>query len=174
MQTLEPAQEIVQIVDKNNIEIGQCTRAEMRCQKLIHRATYIFVQSSTGDLFIQKRTLTKDIYPGYWDVAAGGVVLAGESYDLSAHRELAEELGVVDCPLTDHGDHYYETDANKVWGRIYTCVHDGPFVLQKEEVEEGRFVAPHEIFQQQTIRFTPDGLEILARLIQKGVVGQQP
>ncbi len=38
--------------------------------------------------------LSKAIYPGYWDVAAGGMVLATETYAESAARELEEELGV--------------------------------------------------------------------------------
>lgn len=73
------ARELVQIVDRDNIPIGAAPRHIMRQHGLIHRASYILVFNCQGELFIQKRTLTKDIYPGYWDVAAGGVVLAGES-----------------------------------------------------------------------------------------------
>ena len=47
---------------------------------LPHRSTYVLVFNSQGDLYVQKRTLTKDVFPGYFDVAAGGVVLAGETY----------------------------------------------------------------------------------------------
>lgn len=89
-----PAEEIVQIVDRANNPIGVQPRAIMRQRGLIHRASYILVFNSSGQLFIQKRTMSKDIYPGYWDVAAGGVVLAAESYETSAGRELEEELGV--------------------------------------------------------------------------------
>ena len=51
-----------------------------------------------GDLYVQKRTLTKDVYPGYYDVATGGVLQAGETYEQSAERELAEELGIRNIP----------------------------------------------------------------------------
>lgn len=171
MQTLEPGHEIVQIVDRENTEVGTCSRGEMRIRGLIHRACYIFVKNSSGDIFVQKRTTTKDIYPGYWDVAAGGVVLAGESYDLSAQREAAEELGITDCPFFAHFDHFYESGDNKVWGRVYTCLHEGPFVLQEEEVSEGKFVNPHEIAHlSESELFTPDGLQILALLLQKKIL----
>ena len=85
--TLNPAEELVEIVDRDNRPIGALTRRLMREQGLIHRAAYILVFNTAGELFLQKRTLTKDIYPGYWDMAAGGVVLAGESYEAAARRE---------------------------------------------------------------------------------------
>ncbi len=46
------------------------------------------------ELYVHRRTETKDVYPGYLDVCAGGVNAAGESYDTCAARELEEELGV--------------------------------------------------------------------------------
>lgn len=161
-----PAQEMVQIVDRDNREIEALPRHLMRSRGLIHRATYILVFNSRQELFVQKRTVTKDIYPGYWDVAAGGVVLAGESYEDSAIRELHEELGVNDVPLAPLFDHYFEDAANKVWGRIFRCVHDGPFVLQPEEVEEGAFFPVADILARSGHEsFTPDGILILQRIV---------
>jgi 8-oxo-dGTP pyrophosphatase MutT (NUDIX family) len=162
-----PADEIVQIVDRENRPIDTLPRAIMRQQGLIHRASYILVFNATGQIYIQKRTLSKDIYPGFWDIAAGGVVLADESYDESAVRELNEELGISGIPLTELFDHYYEAGENKVWGRIYRCCHEGPFVLQEEEVQYGRFAAIEEIRQLHANEpFTPDGIQILDRLQQ--------
>lgn len=157
--------EIVQIVDRENRETGVTTRAEMRKNNLIHRATYILVFNQRGQLFIQKRTMTKDVFPGLWDIAAGGVVQAGESYDLSAKRELKEELGVEVENLQHRFDYYYDTEKNKVWGRVYTCTNEGPFILQAEEIDEGMFLSVEEIFTlHQTSPATPDGMEILKRV----------
>jgi 8-oxo-dGTP pyrophosphatase MutT (NUDIX family) len=164
-----PAEEIVQIVDENNREIAAVARWMMREQCLIHRASYILVFNRAGELFVQKRTMTKDIYPGYWDVAAGGVVLAGESYEESAQRELAEELGVSGVKLKFLFDQYYEDDDNRVWGRIFSCVHEGPFILQKEEVEYGRFMPLHIALDYSNIEpFTPDGVLLLKKLADPG------
>src|SRR5262245_39455024 len=91
---MSSADEIVTIVDDHNEVVGSATRREVRAGRLPHRSTYILVFNSSGDLFVQKRTLTKDIYPGYYDPVAGGVVLAGESYEAGAVRELEEELGI--------------------------------------------------------------------------------
>lgn len=160
-----PGAEIVQIVDRDNRETGAVPRSHMRRLGLIHRASYILVFNRRQELFVQKRTMTKDIYPGHWDVAAGGVVLAGESYEVSASRELAEELGVSGVPLTPLFDHYFEEAGNRVWGRIFRCTHDGPFTLQPEEVESGLFMTIPQVLERCLREpFTPDGLLILRRL----------
>ena len=161
-----PAEEIIQIVDIDNREIAAIARHLMREQHLIHRASYILVFNAAGELFVQKRTMIKDIYPGYWDVAAGGVVLAGESYEESAERELAEELGVSGVNLQFLFDQYYEDQENRVWGRIFTCTHEGPFTLQPEEVEYGRFMEPRIALDYSNSEpFTPDGIILLKKLM---------
>lgn len=161
-----PAEELVALVDQDNRPLGAVTRRIMRQQRLIHRATYILVFNTEGSLFIQKRSKTKDIYPGYWDIAAGGVVLAEEDYEAAALRELHEELGIKGKALDPLFDHYFEDEANRVWGRIYTCRHNGPFILQREEIDYGRFLPPAEVtLLHQAEPVTPDGLLILERVL---------
>lgn len=161
-----PANEIITIVDRHNRVIGTAPRRVMRQENLIHRASYILVFNSSGEIFIQRRSMSKDIYPGYWDLAAGGVVLANESYQESAIRELEEELGISGVPLSYHFDYFFKDTGNRVWGGIFTCCHQGPFKLQEEEIDEGRFVGVDEIAViNRSAPFTPDGLLILDRLL---------
>ncbi len=160
------AEELVAIVDRDNRVIGSAWRHEMRAQNLIHRATYILVLNQADELFVQLRTMSKDIYPGHYDVAAGGVVLAGEAYAAAAERELAEELGVRGVPLTAHFDFYHETPDNRVWGRVFSCRHEGPFTLQAEEVAGGSFTPLTAIAALASRHpFTPDGLRVLERFL---------
>ena len=162
--------EIVVIVDKKNNIIGAVTRSEMRSKGLIHRAAYILVFNSVGSIFVQKRTMSKDVYPGYYDIAAGGVVLYGETYDESAIRELEEELGIRDVPLTRLFDFYHKDEINRIWGRAYTCVYDGKIVLQKEEVESGSFHEVDEVIRMSEHElYTPDGLYVLKRYINEDI-----
>ena len=86
--------ELVDHVDEHDRVIGTVTRREMRANRLLHRATAIAVFSTDGRLLAHRRAATKDIWPARWDIAAGGVVSAGEAYLTSARRELAEELGL--------------------------------------------------------------------------------
>jgi len=167
--TTNPGEEIVAIVDRDNHPLGAVSRRIMRQQKLIHRASYILVFNSAGQLFIQKRTRSKDIYPGYWDLAAGGVVLANESYEESAQRELREELGLTKVRLKVLFDQYYEDADNRVWGRIFSCTSNGPFTLQAEEIDFGRFIALTDIEKlHQAEPITPDGLQLLKKILAKG------
>lgn len=162
------ADETVAIVDEQNHLIGSAPRSKMRAQRLIYRATYILVLSSRRELLLQKRTMAKDMYPGWYDPACGGVVLAGESYAQCAARELEEELGVCDTPPRFLFDFYYADVTNRVWGRAYACVHDGPFALQATEIEDARFCPIEHVLHGRYDRVTPDGLFLLNRYVAEG------
>ena len=158
--------EIVTIVDDDNNVVGALPRREMRHQRLPHRSTYVLVFNSHGDLYVQKRAQIKDVFPGYYDPVAGGVVLADESYEACARRELEEEMGIRHVPLTWLFNFYYADDRARVWGGVFSCVYDGPIVLQEEEVESGAFAPIPDILQRaQTEPFTPDGMYVLRRYL---------
>lgn len=168
---MSAADEIVTIVDEHNQVIGAVPRREMRAKRLLHRSTYVLVFNSQGHLYVQKRTMTKDVFPGYYDAAAGGVVLAGESYEAGAKRELAEEMGIQGIPLTPHFEFYFANHDNRVWGSVFSCVYDGEIVLQAEEVESGAFVPIDELLRRaRTEPFTPDGLYVLRRYLDQIMV----
>jgi isopentenyldiphosphate isomerase len=156
--------ELVTIVDERNKVVGAVPRQEMRAGRLLHRATYVLVFNSRGELYLQKRTASKDIFPSCYDVAAGGVVLSGESYEDGAVRELEEELGIKGVPLTQLFDFSYQDKDVRVWGAAYSCVYDGEVVLQEEEIESGAFLPVDEVFRRaESEPFTPDGLYVLRR-----------
>jgi len=157
------SEEIVTLVDINDQVIGQAPRSKVRKQALIHRVTYILVFNEAGQLLLQKRTAVKDLYPDYYDAAAGGVLSAGETYEASAERELKEELGINDTPLRSHFDHYFESPDNRCWGRVFTCVHNGPFTLQASEVQSAQFVDIESVLEGHFQPLTPDTDAVLRR-----------
>jgi isopentenyldiphosphate isomerase len=162
------ADEIVTIVDEHNNMVGAAPRHEMRAQNLPHRSTYVLVFNSRDQLYVQKRTLSKDVFPGYYDPASGGVVLAGESYEQGAERELEEEMGIRNVPLTRLFDFYFADEHTRVWGGTFSCVYDGAVVLQKEEVEAVTLMTIEEIFRRaETEPFTPDGLYVVRRYLEQ-------
>lgn len=155
-------EEWVDVVDDDDRVVDRATRAEMRRRNLPHRAVYVFVRNSRGELFVHRRTLTKDIYPGYCDVSVGGVVAAGEDYDAAAARELAEELGVRDAPLIRLGATRYADERTRVLGVVYLAHQDGPFALQAAEIASGGFVTIDEAERMtREERCCPDGVAIL-------------
>ena len=160
------ADEVVVIVDEHNHIVGAAPRREMRAKRLRHRSTYILVFNCEGELYVQKRTLTKDVFPGYYDVAAGGVVLAGETYEQGAARELEEEMGIRGVPLRRLFDFYFEDEHTRLWGCAFSCAYNGAVVLQEEEVESGAFVPVSDILRRaKTEPYTPDGLYVLRRYL---------
>ncbi|HEV8714931.1 MAG TPA: NUDIX hydrolase YfcD [Candidatus Binatia bacterium] len=162
------ADEIVTLVDEHNKVIGAVPRREMRAKNLPHRSTYILVFNAQGDLYVQKRTMSKDVFPGYYDLATGGVVLAGESYEQGAVRELEEEMGIRNIPLTWLFDFYFTDERTCVWGGAFSCVYDGEVVLQEEEVEDVTLMTIAEVLRRsENEAFTPDGLYVLRRYLGK-------
>jgi isopentenyldiphosphate isomerase len=138
------------------------TRREMRARRLPHRATYILVFNARDELFVHLRVATKDVYPSHWDVAIGGVLAAGESFDAGARREAREELGVVIEPEALFPFHYADA-ATIVHGMVYRARHEGPFRLQPEEIVGGEFVSLAELDTRTAhAPFCPDGLAALA------------
>ena len=159
------SQEIVLVVDGENRPVAELPRHRVRSENLPHRVTYIFVFDRRGRVLVQLRTAIKDIYPSYYDLAAGGVVAAGESYEKCAEREAEEELGIRGTALEPKLDLYYEDERNRCFGRVFTCVHEGPFTLQPEEVESVAFHTVEEIAAGDVAPVTPDSLLALNRLL---------
>lgn len=165
----ERPEELVDEIDEFDRFVRRTTRSRLRRENLWHRCVWVFVRDSTGRLFVHQRTETKDVYPGYWDVAAGGVLGAGESYDAAARREVAEELGVTADPGAPVASVRYEDPGNRVIGRAYVCLFDGDPVLQAEEVQRGCWMSSAELAVALEQRdFCPDGLHALAAVIDAG------
>lgn len=153
-------------VDEDDQLLGDLPRAELRERGLIGRCTFILLFNGVGQLCIHKRTLSKALYPGYWDVAAGGMVAAGEDYEASAARELEEELGVSGVALRAHDRFFFDLPGNRLWCAVFSAVWDGPLRLQPEEVSEARFVNPEVVWEEsQTLPYCPDSLAALARAL---------
>ncbi|MGH7786019.1 MAG: NUDIX hydrolase YfcD [Candidatus Binatia bacterium] len=162
------ADELVDVVDADDNVIGQATRAEMRARRLRHRATYILVFNSQGQLFVHLRTADKDVYPSHYDVAVGGVVAAGESYDDGARRELAEELGVAGVDPRPILSFRYDADGHRVNGRIYSCTYDGAVTLQAAEIVSGEWLDLDQVVERShQAPFCPDGIEALFRYLDR-------
>jgi isopentenyl-diphosphate delta-isomerase type 1 len=138
--------EIFDIVNERDEVIGQRLRREVHRDGDKHRAVHIFVFNSRGEIFLQKRSMTKDTFPGTWDSSASGHLDTGEDYDACAIRELREEIGLTPsapprrlfkidaCP---------DTGQEFVW--VYRCDSEGPFTLHPEEIERGDWFTPAHV-----------------------------
>src|SRR5207248_10342261 len=82
------------IVDKNDRILRSASRSEVHGNNLRHRAVHILIFNPVGEVYLQQRSRWKDRHPLKWDSSAAGHVIATESYDDTAQRELKEELGI--------------------------------------------------------------------------------
>lgn len=162
--------ELVDVVDVDDRVLRQVTRAEMRRDNLLHRAVYLLVFNGRGEILVHRRTMTKDVYPGFFDVTVGGVVDAGEDYATAARRELAEEVGITGVAIEPLFAVRYADVATQLIGRAFLARHDGPIRLQPEEVVWAAFVPLAEaerIIREE--RCCPDGVEVLRRHLARAV-----
>jgi isopentenyldiphosphate isomerase len=162
--------EQVDLVDEHDRVLGVVSRAEMRAGRLLHRCVFVAVLHPDGRLLIHRRSEHKDVWPGWFDIAVGGVVASGEHYDAAARREVAEEVGLDDAipeAVDDGVARLYRDDAVALLGRCYRVVHPGPFTFADGEVVEARWVDQAELAHLlATERFLPDSLALLLPLLE--------
>lgn len=95
-------EEILDVVDANDVVIGQVARGELYEQldevSGYVRAANLLIINNKGQIWIPKRAMTQRIKPGGLDFSAGGHVSTGEDYAQAICREAAEEIGLTIVP----------------------------------------------------------------------------
>ena len=157
--------EIFDIVDESDRVIGQAPRGEIHQQRLRHRAVHVFVFDAEGRLYIQKRSMSKDSFPGRYDSSASGHVDSSESYDAAALRETREEISLEFLPgkLRKHFSvaACEETSQEFVW--VYSARGNYQPVFNPIEIESARFWTVTEI--EQHLASHPDDWAPAFRLV---------
>ncbi len=162
---IDPGDTLIEIVDEDDRVVDVVTRREMRARNLRHRSVGIAVLDAEGRVLIHRRADLKDVWPGRWDLAVGGVVDSGESWEVAAARELAEEIGSR-APIAEMGQGSYEDDDVRTIVRMYVARDDGPFVFADGEVVEAFFVTIDELRERITRHlFVPDSVAMMWPLL---------
>ena len=156
--------ELVALYDDSGRPVGSAPRSRMRAENLHHAATGVVVVDGHGRVYVHRRTPTKDVYPGRYDFAAGGVIAAGEEPALAAERELAEELGITGVPLQPLPGGDYRDDHTSYHAFCFWAAWEGPITWQPEEVVWGDWVAPADLVAwvaREPDAFMPDTVALL-------------
>jgi 16S rRNA (adenine1518-N6/adenine1519-N6)-dimethyltransferase len=126
------------VVDKNDRILRDASRSEVHANNLRHRAVHILIFNPAGEVYLQQRSRWKDRHPLRWDSSAAGHVVAAESYDETARRELEEELG-ISIPLKKISKLPASecTDQEFVW--LYRGEVAGNLSPNRTEIETGAF-----------------------------------
>jgi isopentenyl-diphosphate Delta-isomerase len=143
------------VVNERDEVIRRATRREVHATGLWHRAVHVMVFDLAGRVFLQKRSMLKDLSPDLWDSSCSGHLDSGEDYDRAAARELGEEIGVNVKP-SSLPIRWFRVDACEptgwefVW--VYRLSYDGPITLNPLEIQYGEWVAPAEVSRRIAAR----------------------
>ena len=144
--------EYLDIVDENGQPTGEIIDRETAHAKgILHRTAHVWIarrRDGKVQILLQKRAKQKSSFPGCYDISSAGHIPAGDSYEVSAMRELAEELGVKadEKELITCGDRKVIWDAvffgkefhDRQISRVFLLWLDreaSDFTLQEEEVD---------------------------------------
>lgn len=143
------SEEMIEVVD----HIGNVVRVAPRSvvhgdPSLMHRVVHVLVFNSEGKLFLQQRSMNKDVAPGKWDTSVGGHVDPGETLEDAAMREMEEELGIrpnLEFLYSYVHSNDYETEQV----HTFRSTHDGTLTCNKDEIDAVRPWSIEEI--QETL-----------------------
>jgi isopentenyldiphosphate isomerase/intracellular septation protein A len=150
--------EWVPLVNEKGMLIGKATRAEVhRGPGKLHPVIHLHLINSIGEIYLQKRAMNKDTFPGKWDTSVGGHVDLGETIEQALLRETAEELNITEIhpiPLTQYK---WETNIESELVFSFRAIYNATPVFNKQEIDEGRFWTINEIKKNLgTGIFTPN------------------
>ncbi len=155
------------LVDREGTRVGTAPRHRVRAENLRHAATAVLLRRPDGRIYVHRRAADKDWQPSAYDAAAGGILVAGESPEESARRELAEELGVLGVPLRPLGLSVFEDETTRVVEHCFEATYAGPVTHADGEVVAGAWMslpALGERLRDPGWPFVPDTRALLARL----------
>ncbi|MBN1696938.1 MAG: NUDIX domain-containing protein [Spirochaetales bacterium] len=164
-------EEMLPLVDENGRFYGTATRA--RCHsnpRLLHPVVHLHVFDAEGRIYLQRRALTKDLFPGYWDTSVGGHVAAGETIGEALAREGREELDIDTSRAVFLFTYIWRNENESEYVYSYKIICDGHILPPPEEVIEGRFFTVSELKANAgNLRITPNFIHEL-RLLQSNRV----
>lgn len=176
--TTDNPDELFDLVDERDMVIGTVRRGVAHSDpSLIHRSVQVLILDGSDRILLQLRSASKDLFPGYYCASASGHVMAGESYDATASREIIEELGVAP-PLRGLGVTMVRSTYETELTALYIARHDGPFQFHPTETDGGRFFTLEELrATREWLPMTPAllaALDVFERVLAAGELAPPP
>ncbi|MEY8759241.1 isopentenyl-diphosphate Delta-isomerase [Chryseobacterium tongliaoense] len=145
-------EEFVVLVNPEDEVLGLMEKQQAHINGLLHRAFSVFLFNRKGEMLLQKRASEKYHSPGQWTNAVCSHPRKDETYLEGANRRVKEELGIV-TELSEKFNFIYKADVGGgLWehelDHVFTGNYDADFNLNKEEVEEIRYISMENLDQE--------------------------
>lgn len=128
------------IVLPSGMVVGRSTREYCHSgAKPLHPVIHIHIIDRFSRIYLQKRSMRKDIQPGKWDTAVGGHVSYGESLIEAVYREASEELGFTEFNPIYLETYEFESAVEKEMVNVFAAVGSYELHPDLDEVDEGRW-----------------------------------
>jgi isopentenyldiphosphate isomerase len=135
-----PTGEMLPLVEPSGLVYGQATREYCHSgSHVLHPVVHLHIIDHFGKLYLQKRSMTKDLLPGYWDTAVGGHVSYGETILEALYRETSEELGLTAFNPIGLGAYIWQTQRDNEYVFVHAILGHPTLHPNAEEVSEGRW-----------------------------------
>ncbi len=133
-------EEWLPLVNEKGGVIGKAPRSICHSgRKLLHPVVHLHIIDKQHRLFLQKRSMKKDLLPGMWDTAVGGHIGWNEKVEDALKRETCEELGITDFEARFLGHYIWESPREREFVFSFLCTRYNQIRIANDEVDEGRF-----------------------------------
>ncbi len=138
---LSQEEEWFPVVDENGKMISKARRSVCHDGKsmLLHPVVHLHLFNSEGELYLQKRSINKDILPGYWDTSVGGHIGLDEGIEDALKREAQEELGLKDFEFSFIKRYVWQSQREKELVFSFRGTSEYDPQVNRNEIEDGRF-----------------------------------
>jgi isopentenyldiphosphate isomerase len=147
--------ELIDIVDKYGNASGlTAPKSEIHKEGHYHHTSHLWLFNLNEEVLLQQRGALKSIHPLLWDVSVAGHIDAGETPEQAAIREAKEEIGIelaeddlLKIGVFEHFQSYPNGIVDNEFHNTFiakTNLELKDFTLQKEEVEDLKFVSLKE------------------------------
>ena len=141
-------QELFPLIDEEGRVVGRATRKYCHGGSMaLHPVVHLHVLDADGRLYLQKRSMKKDIAPGKWDTSVGGHVDFGESLADAVVREAREELGLhIDIGQCRFLFQYiWQSSRERELVTAFALTSEVTPQPDHDEVDEGRYFTIDEL-----------------------------
>ena len=123
-------------------------RGEKIPEGFFHMVCEAVIRHVDGEYLLMQRSFEKDVYPGAWEIGAGGSVLKGEDKLEGVFREVREETGIDTGEFEEIYHWVQESNQTIYYGYLLKTDYDKKAItLQDGETIDYKWLTKEEFIE---------------------------